>query len=68
MLRWCYCTVLASLLLLTCLMLMAWPLELLLFLAVADKPEGVGTVSGIVVFVLPTAYMNLFSSSTVYDS
>jgi hypothetical protein len=37
-------------------MLMAWPLELLLFLAVADKPEGVGTVSGIVVFVLPTVF------------
>jgi hypothetical protein len=37
-------------------MLMAWPLALLLFLAVADKPDGVGTVSGIVVFVLPTVF------------
>ncbi len=35
---------------------MAWPLELLLFLGVADKPEGVGTVSGNVVFVLPTVF------------
>ena len=44
-------------------MLMAWPLELLLFLGVADKPEGVGTVSGIVVFVLPTVLAFLCSNS-----